>query len=567
MKRSNWFVVAKVSMVVLLSIEGSAVHAATAPSLGTAQSFAVLGATSVSNTGTSVITGDLGIAPGLASSVMGFPPGIVTGGAVLAGAVIPDPTAAQAQLDAGVAFTALDQPCNTTFTAPTDLGGLTLTPGVYCFGSTAALTGTLTLNGGGNPNAVWIFKVGSALTTATDSVVQLINGAQNCNVFWRVVSSAVLQTRTTFVGTLIANTSVTLVTNASISGRAVALTADVTLDTNNILATPVCASVPALAPTLGKAFDAAVVNAGDVSTLTITLSNPNLSAASLTAPLTDTLPAGVVIAATPNASTTCGGGSTVTATAGGTTVTLPAGRSIPAGGGAGAGTCTVTVDVTAAAAGSYIDTMVVGALQTSLGSNVTPAVATLTVAPTIPPGGPPTLGKTFGPATITVGGISTLTITLSNPSLVAATLSSQLTDALPAGIVVAATPNASTTCGGGSTVTATAGGTTVTLLPGRSIPAGVGSVAGTCTVTVDVTAGTAGAFINVLPADVLVTTNGNNASPIVTTLTVGPRILVPPPVPVPALSGGATILLMGLLTLVAFAAMHRLNRSLRPPSR
>jgi hypothetical protein len=145
---------------------------ASAPGLGTLSSFAVLGATTVTNTGTSVIHGDLGVSPG--SAVTGFPPGIVVPpGAIHAG----DATASHAQSDLITANGALSgQACNFTFTTPTDLGGMTLTPGVYCFSSSAAITGTLTLNALGNPNAVWVFKIGSTLITATSSSVAFING-------------------------------------------------------------------------------------------------------------------------------------------------------------------------------------------------------------------------------------------------------------------------------------------------------------------------------------------------------------------------------------------------------
>lgn len=547
-------------VVVFLTAQSLSAHAAMAPSLGNAESFAILGATAVSNTGTSVITGDLGIAPNLASSVTGFPPGIVTGGSIYAGAVIPDPVAAAAQLDAGAAFTALDQPCTTTFIAPTDLGGMTLTPGVYCFGSTAGLTGTLTLNGGGNAAAVWIFKIGSSLTTATDSLVRVINGGQNCNVFWRITDSATLGTRTTFVGTIIANTSISLTTNASIAGRALALTGAVTLDTNNLFATVCSATTPAVAPTLGKTFVPATINAGDVSTLTITLSNPNTSAAALTAPLVDTLPAGVTIAAVPNASTTCSGSGAVGAIAAGSTVTLPTTRSIPAGSSTTPGTCTVTVDVTAAAAGVYLNTLAAGALQTSNGTNLAPAIATLTVVPLVPPGGPPTLGKAFGPSNIIAGvtHVSTLTLTLSNPSASPAILTAPLTDTLPAGTVIAATPNAATTCLGATcAVIAPAGGTAVTLPATTcSIPASSGGIAGTCTVTVDVTAPLAGSFLNTLAADTLQTDQGNNVAPVVATLTVTSPIVLPP-APSPTLSGWALIMATVLLALVGLAAVRR----------
>src|SRR6185503_5479868 len=267
-------------------------------------------------------------------------------------------------------------------------------------------------------------------------------------------------------------------------------------------------------PTLGKAFSPATINAGGISTLTLTVSNPDLAVATLTAPLIDTLPSGAVIAATPNVSTTCGGVGAPVAVAGSPTVTLPAGRSIPAN-----GSCTLTVDVTAAAGGSYINTLAAGALVTSNGNNAAPAVATLTVVALVPP---PALGKAFSLATVNAGSVSTLTITLSNPGGTVATLTVPLIDTLPSGVVIAGTPNVSTTCGGVGAPVAVAGGSTVTLPAGRTIPAN-----GSCTLTVDVTAGAGGSYINTLAAGALVTSNGNNIAPAVATLTV--VALVPPP--------------------------------------
>src|SRR5688572_16084181 len=151
--------------------------------LGTAQSFAVLGGSTVTNTGPSVITGDLGVSPG--SAVTGFPPGIVTGTIHAANAV-----ALQAQSDTVTAYNNLaGQACTANLTGQ-DLGGLTLTPGVYCFDVSAQLTGTLTLNAQGNPAAVFIFKTGSTLTTAGSSVVSVINGGSGCNVYWQIGTSA-----------------------------------------------------------------------------------------------------------------------------------------------------------------------------------------------------------------------------------------------------------------------------------------------------------------------------------------------------------------------------------------
>ena len=336
------------------------------PPLGTEQSFAVLGGSTVTNTGSSVITGDLGVSPG--SAITGFPPGLVTGGTIHAA----DAVALQAQNDTTTAYNDLaGQACDIDLTGQ-DLGGMTLVPGVYCFSSSAQLTGALTLDAGGDPNADWVFQIGSTLTTASSSSVLLTNEGQPCNVFWQVGSSATLGTTTSFVGNILALTSITLNTGANVSGRALARNGAVTLDTNNV-AVAVCGVPPVtpIPPTLGKAFSPATIDAGGVSILTITLSNADATAASLTAPLIDTLPSGVVIAATPNAGTTCGGAVTV----GSSTVNLTGG-SIPAN-----GSCTLTADVTAPVAGSFFNSLPAGALQTSNGNNAAPAVATLTVNP------------------------------------------------------------------------------------------------------------------------------------------------------------------------------------------
>jgi hypothetical protein len=199
---------------------------ATPVPLGAADSFAVLAGQSITNTGPSVITGDIGVSPGTAIS--GFPPGLVLGTQHSADAV-----ALQAQSDLTVAYNnAAGQATDAVL--PPDAGGLTLVPGVYTAPSTLGLTGTLTLDAQGDPNAVWVFQVGSALTTASASRVSLINGAQACNVFWQVGSSATLGTNSTFVGNILALTSITATTGASIDGRALARNGSVTLDTNRI---------------------------------------------------------------------------------------------------------------------------------------------------------------------------------------------------------------------------------------------------------------------------------------------------------------------------------------------
>jgi len=202
--------------------------AASQPNLGTADSFAVLAGSTVTNTGPTVITGELGVSPGAA--VTGFPPGTVTAAQHKADAV-----ALQAKTDLVTAYN--NAAGQTPFVDKTgqDLGGQNLTPGIYRFSSSAQLTGTLTLNGQGNSNAVFIFQIGSTLTTASNSRVVLINGASPCAIWWQVGSSATLGTGTTFQGNLLALTSISLTTGANIlPGRALARNGAVTLDTNQI---------------------------------------------------------------------------------------------------------------------------------------------------------------------------------------------------------------------------------------------------------------------------------------------------------------------------------------------
>jgi ice-binding like protein len=222
--------------------QGRVTAFAVAPSLGAAGSFAVVGASTVTNTGPTVLTGDLGISPGLACT--GFPAPCIGGGpGTLTGTIhAGDATALNAQNAIGTAYVALaSQPCNVDLTG-TDLGGLTLTPGTYCFATSAQLTGTLTLNGLGNPGAVWVFQIGSTLTTASGSRVAFINGGQSCGAFWQVGSSATLGTSTAFSGNILALASDTLNTGASNSGAVFARTGAVTLDTNQVAVVGSCGS-------------------------------------------------------------------------------------------------------------------------------------------------------------------------------------------------------------------------------------------------------------------------------------------------------------------------------------
>jgi hypothetical protein len=340
---------------------------AQAVALGSADDFGVLAGSAITSSGATIVTGDLGIWPNNASSVTGFPPGQVVGTSHFA-----DGTAFTAQNDLTAAYNEIaGRACATTIAA--DLGGTTLGPGVYCAAGSMGLTGTLTLDAQGNPDAIFIFQVGSTLTTASASMVRMINAGEACNVFWQIGSSATLGTATQFSGTLIALESITLTTGASTSGRVLARNGAVTLDGSTVA---VCALTGggAFAPTLGKAFSPATIPPGGVSVLTITLTNPAPAATVLTSPLTDTLPAGVFVASIPDVSTTCGGTAIVAAAPGSSSITLSAGTQIPAN-----ASCSVRVLVTAAAPGVYTNVVPVGSLVTSTGNNQAPALASLTV--------------------------------------------------------------------------------------------------------------------------------------------------------------------------------------------
>jgi hypothetical protein len=226
----TWFLAALMTAATLLAIDASAASAAAPVSLGTASDFSVLAGATVTNTGETVLAQGLGIHPGNAAT--GFPPGAV-GGEIHLG----DAVAMQAKSDLSDAFN--DAATRTPFTTlAAELGGTTLTPGVYRIGA-AQVTGQLTLDAQNDPRAVFIFQVESTLITASNSSVVFVNGASPCNVFWKVGSSATLGTGTSFVGNIMALASITMTTGATLQGRALAQVAAVTLDTN-VITEPVC---------------------------------------------------------------------------------------------------------------------------------------------------------------------------------------------------------------------------------------------------------------------------------------------------------------------------------------
>jgi ice-binding like protein len=208
--------------VLILLIWPATAFAATDPLLNTAGNFAVLSGAGMTNTGPSWITGAIGAS---SAGVTGFPPG--TAGPQHIG----DSAYTTAETDLVGTFTRAAAEATTTDYSNVNLGGLTLGPGVYNQSTAPTLTGTLTLSGGG----IYIFKIGSTLVTATGARVSLINGAQPCDIFWVVGSSATIAVSTTFVGNIMALAQIAMQTGATLNGRALARTAAVTLDTNRII--------------------------------------------------------------------------------------------------------------------------------------------------------------------------------------------------------------------------------------------------------------------------------------------------------------------------------------------
>ncbi len=218
---SKKLLVITVEILCIVGLTGSStVFAATSPSLGTAGSYSVLGNTTVTNTGSTTMPGDLGISTGGAPT--GFPPGVVGPPGTIRNAA--DALAAQTANTAAFGF--IDQACDTSYAGTKDLVGSNLVAGVYC-ADAFTLSGTLTLSGSG----VWIFK--SATTLITSGTANVVGG-DACNVWWREVSSTTLGANTSLIGNILASTSISLQTGASLNGRALAQTGAVTLDSNII---------------------------------------------------------------------------------------------------------------------------------------------------------------------------------------------------------------------------------------------------------------------------------------------------------------------------------------------
>ncbi|KAF3042337.1 hypothetical protein E8E12_002910 [Didymella heteroderae] len=205
--------------------------------LGTARAFGVVASTAITNTGATIVTGNLGLFPNTQSFITGFPPGI--SGTIYAGNDVAD----QALQDAATAYNAASSLASTSQIVGADLGGQTLVAGTYTATSSVLITGTLTLDGQNHPEALFVFQIGSTLTTASSSSVVLLNGAQACNVYFQVGSSATLGSSTNFEGNILALISISLLEDVDVNGGLYALNGAVTLINDRIIPQSECVAV------------------------------------------------------------------------------------------------------------------------------------------------------------------------------------------------------------------------------------------------------------------------------------------------------------------------------------
>jgi hypothetical protein len=383
---------------------------------------------------------------------------------------------------------------------------------------TASLVDTLPTNMviAATPGIVGTCALGNVTAAAGGSTITYASGAiipvGGCSIAVNVTSS-VVNAAPGYTNTIPVNGLQTSVGNNNVKAE----------DTLYVLALPAVI----------KTFAPSTVLSGSTSTLTISLTNVNPSAITLTSSLTDNLPAGMVVATPNGLASTCTTGS-VTAIAGSAVVSYASGASIPSGG------CTIIVNMNSAS-GVYTNTIAAGALKTSGGNNPASASATLTVL------GAPTIAKSFSVASIIPGGTAVLTISLGNSNASALTLTSALTDTLPAGMTVAATPGIGGTCPG--TVTATTGAGAVVYGNGGVVP-----VFG-CTISVNVTATALGLLTNTIPVGALVTTGGSNPTAATASLAVAVPITG-----IPTLSDWGLITLAGLMALFGMGQVARIRR-------
>jgi uncharacterized repeat protein (TIGR01451 family) len=470
--------------------------------LGTASAYAVLAGSTVTNTGATAIFGNVGVSPG--SAITGFPPGVVSGGAIEAN----NGSAVQAHADLATAYGVIAGeafiPANNL--TGTDLGGLTLTPGVYHFDTAAQLTGTLTLDAEGNPNARFDFQIGTTLTTASASAITMINGGLADNVYFQVGSSATLGVNTAFEGNILADQSVTLNTNASMTqGRAMAIIGAVTLDTNPVSATQADISV-----TNSTAVGTLLAGNNISYTITVTNGGPNVAQ---TIDLSDVIPTGTTFVSDVQ---TAGPAFTLTNPAVGSGGTIDGTIASLASGASATFTVVAQVPSSTTSGTSIVDVANVSTVtqDPSLANN------TATVTKSVLTSSNLSLTNSTSSATVVAGDTITYTLTVSNAGPSDAQ-TVQISDTVPAGTTFVSDNQ---TSGPAFTLTSPAAGGTGTINGTRSTLASGASA--TFSVVVLVPAGATGGTSIADSASVTTATTDPNLANNSQTVTTG--VVTPP---------------------------------------